>query len=257
VTRDGKVGSGPLPRYLTVGLLAALMCVLAIGRPSTTVAQSKVRIAQQFGLSYLPLHVALELNLIAKHAKALGVADAVVEVVRLSNGTAVNNAILSGGIDVAMAGLTVLLNLHDKAGGQHSIKGMMAIADSPIAFNTIAPHIKSLTDFRDSDRIAMTSGKGTQHAVILQMAAASAFGWESRAKLDGLAVGVSHPDGVVGLLSGGGSFKTHATTVPFMHMELADPKVRTLFSSYDVIGARHTLIVAYASERWRNEAPKL
>ena len=40
-------------------------------------------------------------------------------------------------------------------------------------------------------------------------------------------------------------------------MELADPKVRTLFTSYDVIGSRHTLIVAYAPERWRREAPKL
>ena len=103
----------------------------------------------------------------------------------------------------------------------------------------------------------MTAGKGTQHAVILQMAAASAFGWENREKLDALAVGISHPDGVVGLLSGGGSFKTHATTVPFIQMELADPKVRTLFTSYDVVGGRHTLIVAYAPERWRKENPKL
>jgi NitT/TauT family transport system substrate-binding protein len=103
----------------------------------------------------------------------------------------------------------------------------------------------------------MTAGRGTQHAVILQMAAASALGWENREKLDALAVGISHPDGVVGLLSGGGSFKTHATTVPFIQMELADPKVRTLFTSYDVIGSRHTLIVAYAPERWRKEAPKL
>ena len=100
----------------------------------------------------------------------------------------------------------------------------MAIADSPIYFNTTDPRIKSVKDFQDSDRIAMTAGRGTQHAVILQMAAASAFGWENREKLDALAVGISHPDGVVGLLSGGGSFKTHATTVPFIQMELADPQ---------------------------------
>ena len=241
------------------GLIAALMVALAVGWPMTALAQAqgKVRIAQQFGLSYLPLHVALELKLIEKHAKELGEADAAVEVVRLTSGTAVNDAILSGSIDVAMAGLTVLLNLHDKTVGQNSVKGMMAIADSPIYFNTTDPRIKSVKDFQDTDRIAMTAGKGTQHAVILQMAAASAFGWENREKLDALAVGISHPDGVVGLLSGGGSFRTHATTVPFIQMELADPKVRTLFTSYDVIGSRHTLIVAYAPERWRREAPKL
>ena len=132
----------------------------------------------------------------------------------------------------------------------------MAIADSPIYYNTVDPRIRSVKDFQETDRIAMTAGKGTQHAVILQMAAASAFGWENREKLDALAVGISHPDGVVGLLSGGGSFRTHATTVPFIQMELADPKVRTLFSSYDVIGSRHTLIVAYAPERWRRESPR-
>jgi NitT/TauT family transport system substrate-binding protein len=246
-------------RKPSAGLIGALLAALAVGWPMTAFAQaqSKVRIAQQFGLSYLPLHIALELRLIEKHAKELGEADAIVEVVRLTSGTAVNDAILSGSIDVAMAGLTVLLNLHDKTVGQNSVKGMMAIADSPIYFNTTDPRIKSVKDFQDTDRIAMTAGKGTQHAVILQMAAASAFGWENREKLDALAVGISHPDGVVGLLSGGGSFKTHATTVPFIQMELADPKVRTLLTSYDVIGSRHTLIVAYAPERWRRETPKL
>jgi len=46
----------------------------------------------------------------------------------------------------------------------------MAIADSPIALNTIDPHLKSVQDFREAYRIGMTSGKGTQHAVVLQMA---------------------------------------------------------------------------------------
>jgi NitT/TauT family transport system substrate-binding protein len=240
-------------------LICSLMMALAAGYwvPPCAHAQGRVRIAQQFGLSYLPLHVALELKLIEKHAKAFGETDAVVEVVRLSSGAAVNDAILSGSIDVAMAGLTVLLNLSDKSSGQNSVKGMMAIADSPIYFNTTDPRIKSVKDFQETDRIAMTAGRGTQHAVILQMAAASAFGWENRGRLDALAVGISHPDGVIGLLSGGGAFRTHATTVPFIQMELADPKVRTLFTSYDVIGSRHTLIVAYAPERWRKEAPGL
>jgi NitT/TauT family transport system substrate-binding protein len=243
----------------SVKSISYLVAAFALGWLCTAYAQaqSKVRIAQQFGLSYLPLHAALELKLIEKHAKAMGEADVAVEVVRLASGAAVNDAILSGNIDVAMAGLTVLLNLRDKSVGQNLVKGMMAIADSPIYFNTTDPRIRSVKDFQDTDRIAMTAGKGTQHAVILQMAAVSAFGWDHRDKLDALAVGISHPDGVVGLLSGGGSFKTHATTVPFIQMELADPRVRTLFTSYDVIGSRHTLIVAYSAERWRKEAPKL
>src|SRR3954469_24088532 len=109
---------------------------------------------------------------------------------------------------------------------------MMAIADTPIYFNTIDPRIHSVRDFNERDRIAMTAGRGTQHALVLQMAAANAFGWDQRNRLDALAVSMAHPDGVIALLSGGGVVKTHATTVPFIQMELANPSVRTILSSY-------------------------
>ncbi len=134
---------------------------------------------------------------------------------------------------------------------------MMAIADSPIYYNTIDPRIRSIADFGPDDRIAMTAGRGTQHALTLQMAAAQAFGWEARERLDALTVSMAHPDGVVALLSGGGVVKTHATTVPFIQMELADPRVRTVLNSYEVVGGRATLIVAYCTESWRAANPKL
>ena len=87
----------------------------------------------------MPLHVALELKLIekGKRAKEFGKAEATVEVVRLTSG----DAIISGNINVAMGGFTVLFNLHDKTVGENSVKGIMASADSPIAFNTIDPHL--------------------------------------------------------------------------------------------------------------------
>lgn len=239
---------------LTAAMLAALTLTGLTG-PAT--ADNTVRIVQQFGISYLPLLVALDGKLIEKQAALRGITDAKVEAVRLASGAAANDAIISGSVNVAMAGLTVMLNLRDKTAAHAPVKGMMAIADSPIYFNTTDARIQSLKDFGENDRIAMTAGKGTQHAVVLQMAAAKAFGWDSRAKLDVLAVGISHPDGVAGLLSGGAAFKTHATTVPFIQMELAHPGVRTVLTSYDVVGGKHTLIVAYAAEKWRNENPKL
>lgn len=240
---------------IALALLVAL--VAAVNASSRAAAEGEVRIAQQFGLSYLPLRVALERKLIEKHAKALGAGDVKVTVVRLASGAAVNDAIISGSIDVAMAGLTVLLNLHDKTVGRNPVKGMMAIADTPIYFNSIEPRLKSIADIGPADRIAMTAGKGTQHAVVLQMAAVKAFGWEQRTKLDALTVGISHPDGVVGLLSGGGAFNVHATTVPFIQLELADKRVRTILSSFDVVGGRHTLIVAYSAQKWRTEQPAI
>ena len=40
-------------------------------------------------------------------------------------------------------------------------------------------------------------------------------------------------------------------------MELADPRVRTVLKSNDVVGGRHTLIVAYTRESWFTKSPKL
>jgi NitT/TauT family transport system substrate-binding protein len=235
-----------------------LVLALALGLAAAPAsADNRVRIAEQFGLSYLPLHVAIANRLIEKHAAAAGLPDAGVEVAKLASGAAVNDAIVSGGVDVAMAGTTVLLALRDKTLGRNTVKGMMAIADTPIYFNTVDPRIRSVRDFQETDRIAMTAGRGTQHALVLQMAAAREFGWDQRARFDALAVSMAHPDGVVALLSGGAVVRTHATTVPFIQMELASPAVRTILSSYDIAGGRHTLIVAYCAERWRAENPAL
>ena len=238
-------------------LFAITLALFAASASTALGADNTVRIVQQFGLSYLPLHVALDRKLIEKHAAAMGLAGVNVEVVRLGSGAAANDAIISGNVDVAMAGATVLLNLWDKTVGRNVVKGMMAIADTPIYFNTIDPRIKSVRDFGESDRIAMTAGRGTQHAIVLQMAAAREFGWDERGKLDSLTVSMAHPDGVAALLSGGAQVKTHATTVPFIQMELAHPGVRTILKSDEVVGGRHTLIVAYAAEKWRTENPKL
>ncbi len=213
----------------------------------------EIRFVQTYGLAFLPLHVAIENKLIEKHAAAAGITDVKLTISNLGSGAAINDAIISGSVDVAMAGLTVLINLWDKTTGRNAVKGMMAISDTPIYFNTTDERIRSIRDLTPNDRIGMTAGKGTQHALLLQMAAAQEFGWDERTKLDALTVSISHPEGVIALLSGGANFKTHATTVPFINIELAHPGVRTILNSYDVVGGRHTLIVAYAAEKWRNE----
>lgn len=235
-------------------LLVSVMAFLPTGGQAQ---ETTVRIAKQFGLSYLPLLVAIENKLIEKQGEKLGLPGIKVEVATIASGAAVNDALISGSIDVAMAGSTVLANLWDKTYGRDVIKGMMAIADTPIYFNTIDPRIKSIRDLTSNDRIAMTAGRGTQHALVLQMAAAGAFGWDQRNKLDDLTVSMSHPDGVAALLSGGAQVKTHATTVPFIQMELADTRVRTILKSSDVVGGPHTLIVAYTRDSFFSKNPKL
>ncbi|MFG1465553.1 ABC transporter substrate-binding protein [Xanthobacter sp. DSM 24535] len=218
---------------------------------------AEVRVVSGLGLCYLPMIIATESRLIEKHAAALGVPDVKVTYTQLTSGPAITDALISGNADIAMAGTSVMLNLWDKTVKFAPVKGMMAICDSPIYFNTIDPAITSIKDFKPSDRIAMASGKGTQHALILEMATAQAFGFDQRNKFDTLAITMSHPDGVAALLSGGAGAKTHVTTVPFIQMELANPNVRTILSSYEVTGGPSTLITAYANDKWRADNPKL
>lgn len=242
-------------RLLGLYLLVTACCAITV--PAFAQETREVRIVQQFGLSYLPLHVAVEQKLIEKHARTAGLGDIKVTLSKLGSGAAVNDALLSGSVDIALGGTTVLMTIWDKSrGGRGDIKGMMAFCDTPMVITTIDPRIKTIKDYREGDRIAMTAARGTHHSISLQMAAAREFGMENRTRLDNLTVGMSHPDAMIALLSGGHEVKSHSATVPFLQQELADPRVRVVLNSYDVAGGRHTLIVAYNTSKWKTENPK-
>src|SRR5471032_2921583 len=148
------------------------LLALLLAPPVSAQETKEVRIVQQFGLSYLPLHLAVEQKLIEKHARAVGLGDITVTLSKLGSGAAVNDALLSGSVDIAMAGTTVLMTIWDKTRGRDDIKGMMAFCDTPMVITSIDPRVKSIRDFRDGDRIAMTAARGTHHSISLQMAAA-------------------------------------------------------------------------------------
>jgi NitT/TauT family transport system substrate-binding protein len=236
-------------------VLALLAAFFAIGNVAAAETR-EIRIAQQFGLSYLPLHVAVDQKLIEKHTRAAGLGDVKLTLSRLGSGAAVNDAIISGSVDIALGGTTVLMTIWDKTRGRADIRGVMAFCDTPMVITTIDPRIKSIRDYREGDRIAMTAARGTHHSISLQMAAAKEFGMENRTKLDNLTVGMAHPDAMIAMLSANHEVKSHSATVPFLQQELADPRVRAVLNSYDVAGGRHTLIVAYAASKWKNENPK-
>jgi NitT/TauT family transport system substrate-binding protein len=237
------------------GLLVVILLIGVTVQGLGSARAEEIRIAGGYGLCYLPIDIALDQKLIEKHAAAAGIQNVQVSLQRLASGNTDTDAILSGSADVAMVGASVMLNIIDKTVAHNPIKGIMAMCDSPVYFNTTDPRLQSIRDFEPTDRIAMAGGPGTQHALILEMAAAKAFGWDQRDKLDDLLVAMPHPDGVAALLSG--VIKTHATTVPFIQMELSHPGVRTILNSYDVAGGQHTLVTAYASQKWRSDHPLL
>lgn len=84
-----------------------------------------MRIAEQFGIVYLLLNVAQGQKLIEKQREAAGV-DIKVEFLKLSGGSAVNDALLSGNVEIAGAGVGPLFTLWDRTKGKQKVKGVAA-----------------------------------------------------------------------------------------------------------------------------------
>jgi NitT/TauT family transport system substrate-binding protein len=236
---------------------AGLLIIAAVLLGSAARAETNaVRLVRQFGLGYLPVHVAVNEKLIEKRLAAAGLADTKVELLQATSGAAANDYVLSGSADFAMGGTTVMMTMWDKTKGNANVRAMMALCDSPMYLTTIDPKIKTVADYGPDDRIAVTAVKITQQALTLQMVAARDFGWENRFKLDPLTVSLSHPDAVAALLSGKHEIKSYMATVPFYFQVAADPRVRTILTSYDVLGGPHTSFAIFNTEAFKTKNPK-
>jgi NitT/TauT family transport system substrate-binding protein len=147
------------------------LSALALSATIPARAEGQLRIAQQFGVVYLLLNVAQDQQLIEKHGRQLGV-PIKVEYVQLSGGNAVNDALLSGSIDVAGAGMGPLLTIWDRTAGRQNVRGIASLGNFPYLLVTTNPNVKSISDFTDKDRIALPAVTVSVQARILQMAAA-------------------------------------------------------------------------------------
>ena len=231
--------------------------LLLSGLPTPAMAETKeVRFAQLYSLTYLPAYIVYEEKLIEKHADRLGIPAPKVTISKLSSGPAANDALISGNVDIAMGGITVLLTLWDKTQGTMNVRGIATMVDSPIFLMTVDPRIKSLKDFGDGDRIAVSAVKVTMQALFLNLAAAREWGWDARFKLDPLTVSISHPLSIQALRLGKLEVKNYAAIVPYNYEVLKASNARQLMTSYEVLGGAHSLSAIWASETWVKANPK-
>ena len=85
--------------------------------PQASAQAPEIRLAEQFSIGYLQLNVMKHQKLIEKHAKALGLADAKVSWFKFNGPTAVNEALISGNIDIGSGGVPGLLTLWARTKG--------------------------------------------------------------------------------------------------------------------------------------------
>jgi ABC-type nitrate/sulfonate/bicarbonate transport system substrate-binding protein len=221
-------------------------------------AAQEVRLARQFSMGYLQFNVMENQQLIEKHARALGLPDVKVSWVTFNGPGAMNEALLSGSVDVVAGGTPGLLVLWARTKGTPlEVRGICALSSQPFLLNTRNPDVKTVADFSERDRIAMPAVKVSVQAIVLQMAAAKAFGPANFAKLDPLTVSMAPPDATIALLSGAGEVTSVFSVPPFQQQQLEKLGVRTVLNSYDVMDGPHTFTVAWTSARFRDQSPVL
>ncbi|KQR63098.1 nitrate ABC transporter substrate-binding protein [Acidovorax sp. Leaf160] len=239
--------------------IATMAGLLATGLATPLAAhaeEGKLRIAQQFGIVYLLLNVAQDQKLIEKHGKAAGL-DIQVDFLQLSGGSAVNDALLSGNIDIAGAGVGPLFTLWDRTRGRQNVKGVASLGNFPYYLVSNNPAVKTIADFTEKDRIALPAVGVSVQSRVLQFASAKLWGDKEFNRLDRLQVAVPHPDAAAAIIKGGTEITGHFGNPPFQEQELAgNPKARIVLNSYDVLGGPASATVLYATEKFRKESPR-
>jgi NitT/TauT family transport system substrate-binding protein len=241
------------------GIVTALAVLIATGTLGPAGAQTpEIRLARQYSMGYLQLNVMEHQQLIEKHASALGIPAVKVSWITLNGPAAVNDALISGNIDVASGGTPGLLVLWAKTKGTpQEVRGISALSSQPFLLNTRNPAVKSIADFSDKDRIAVPAVKVSVQAIALQMAAAKAFGPANFAKLDPLTVSMAPPDATIAIMSGGSEVTSVFSVPPFQQQQLEKPEIKTVTSSFEIMDGSHTFTVAWTSARFREHNPVL
>lgn len=239
--------------FCTLGAIAALasMAATSPGQAETRV----VRIAKQFGISYLPLTIMEQKKLLEAEGKKQGL-DLSTEWLKFTGGPPMNEALVSGNLDFASGGVGPLVTVWARTQNNIKVKGIASLNSMPLYLNTINPNVKTIKDFTDKDRISLAGAGSSVQTIYLQMAVAKEYGIENYKKLNPLMVKLTHPEGMRALLSGQGEITAQFTSPPFQNMELEHPNIHVVLNSYDVMGGPNTFLMLWATDKFRKENPK-
>lgn len=232
----------------------ALTAIVVAGSTAVRAETDTVNMAQQFGLLYVPLHVVMDQKLVQKHAKKMGIKVPNIKMYKISGGANINKALLAKTLDFGAHGVGPALKLWGKTNGKFKVA--FSMADMPLKLNTNDPSVKTVEDYLTvkNHKIATPAAKVSIQAVTLQMFAAGK--WGKAEKLDHLVVSMKHPIALAAIMSGGQTVKSHFATLPYSYQELKSGKVRTVITSYDILGGQHSVLVMSARASFKKENPK-
>jgi len=219
-------------------------CLLTAG-PLLAQQRRVLRIAIQPGIGYGQLLVIQKREILERRVPGLKV-----EWLKLTSGPVIRDAMLAGQVDVGSGGVGPFIIAWDRG---VTWKVIAALNQMPLYLNTNRPEIKSLRDFKPTDKIAMPA-VGSIQQVVLQMAAEKELG--NAHALDGLVVAMSHPDGMFALISKR-EVTAHLTSPPYQYLELQVSGIHKLFDSYQVVGGPHTFNMVWAMDDFPQKNPQV
>jgi NitT/TauT family transport system substrate-binding protein len=238
--------------------MAAWSCVaFALLATGTLHAAETIKIGVGTGIGYLPLQVMVKKHLLETAARNAGAGDVTAELIEFPTASAMTDALVSGAIQYASGGVSTFAVLWAKAEGSNEIRGIGALVSMPMYLNTRNPRVKTIKDFGEGDRIGVAGIKSSYQAMLIQMAAADAFGFENYTKLDPLTVAISNPNGVIVMANQKSEINSHFSPPPFAKWELRQPDTHTVLTSYDILGGPATLNMVWGATRFATDKPKL
>jgi NitT/TauT family transport system substrate-binding protein len=246
-----------MDRTATLGrtVLAALVAVVAMA--ATPASAIEVNIGRQLGIGYLQMYVMQEQKLFEKHAKAQGVDDFKVTYHAIGSPAVLNDGLLAGKLDVAVAGPTSFLVLWDRTRGSgNPVKLIAGLSQQPVYLVVNTPRIRTLADFAPDDRIAVPAVRTSTQAILLGIAAEKMFGPDQRTHFDKMEIAYSHPDAVVAMSTRSG-ITAHFASIPFYAQELALPGMHKVTDSYEILGGPATLFCLWTTTRFHDGNPKV
>ncbi len=196
----------------------------------------KLTIAYQYGLAYAPMTIMQEQELIEKNYDG----EIEVEWLNLNSGSAINEGVLSGDIDVANMGVAPFIT-GVTAGIPYKMYSTIAAQPHKLMSNN--DEIQSLEDITSDHKIALVNIGSIQH-ILLGMMAKEQLG-DAHA-LDNNLVAMSHPDGMAALVSG--SVDCQLTTSPYIFMEAEEEGIHEVEGLSDVWPEGNVFIVGLVSD---------
>jgi NitT/TauT family transport system substrate-binding protein len=167
---------------------------------------------------------------------------------RVGGPSAAADRFLAGANQGMTISYPLIIKLHEKTKGDAKILVGNALVN--MMLNVSDPSIKSAADFKEGNKIAVTTIETSIQAIASKKLAQKTFG--DTTKLDRFSVQMSHPDAYAALMVK--KITAHWATPPFAQMEIENKQNVTIARSFDLFGPHHLTALA-VSEKFCHKNP--